>query len=677
MNLRQVDTFGTRGQNVRVHTNGIPVERRSKRSLYITMAIMLVLVNVMFVLFLSIGGGCFQIMDMSLSSEYLTVYEGDAHSLSAVVRSKGEGNLSFTWESSDPEIVSVNADGGVTALKSGKATITATEIASDMTAQCTVTVLALSKMQLNAQSCQLGVGETASLTATANDGDIVYFASEDPNIATVTGDGTITAASTGSVNIVAYCDGYADEICEVTVKNAPSVISFTTSLSICAGESRELKAKAAKNETCADFTFTCPEGGVIELSEDGKTMIAKTAGTGSITATAYNGVTVTAPVTVKEAPSKVFINMESAMYTGQSIKVTPGDNTGACGQFTYSSSDDSVISVDKNGIATAHKKGSAKITCTSFNGVSAGKTAAVSIVDYKTPYTSERVSRNIEDFCNSYPDLITSESIGKSTCGTDIMLVKFGKGAKKAIICGGIHSREDITVNFVMRCIEDYADTYYSATGKYGSFNLKKLLDEWTLYIVPAMNPDGLDIANAGMKPLWTDEELTEKEMFDYKNTATGVNLNRNFPFYWGVEDPTINKTTPDIDSYIGKEEASEPETKAIIKLCAENSFEWLYNMHIKGNMIFWADTINPNAEKAEYLANRLVVNCKYNLMRTSTVAGASGGMENWFRAEYKKPGFCIELMEDTWSSEVNKYFDKKLNWAKTRYTFIYGMVYG
>ncbi len=671
------DNFGTRGMNVRIHSSGAPLGRSSKTILFVSLVVLLLIFNIMLGLFSSMSGGCFRILNMDISDEYITIFNGDTYQLGTDILSTGEGQVEYVWVSDNPALVQVDKNGLITGIEEGKAIVTVTEKHSGNSATCSVTVLKLAEMDVERLEYTMGAGEQAAISAFSGNGKKIEYLSSDTAVAAVDTEGNIIARTPGTASIQVTAAGCEKKTCSVTVLNAPTKIRFETSLDICAGEKRKIVAAAAEGEYSSSYELST-DSTIIEIAPDG-TLTAKETGTATITAKAFNGVTGTATVEVRGEPGSVSAKLgDKTLYTGDTTTVTPQDNTGFCRQYTYSSSDPAVATVDGQGVVTATGKGKATITCESFNGVKASCKLEVDIVDYTRPYTSKRVAMNCQDLVNKYPELITMESIGKSTLGTDIILLKVGSGEKKALVTGGIHSREDITVNYVMRCIEEYAEAYYSSTGRYGTFRLNKLLKEWTLYVVPVMNPDGIDIANDGVIPLYKNgEPLSETELFDYKNTTTGVNLNRNFPFEWGYEDSTINDTTPDIDSYIGKSEASEPETQAIIKLCEANAFEWLFSFHIKGNMLYWADTVNSNAEKAEIMSNRLVVNCGFNLMRSSSIAGASGGMENWFRQQYNKPGFCIELMEDKWSSEVNKYFEKKINWSKVRYAIVLGMVYG
>jgi len=671
------DNFGTRGMSVRVHSNGTPVGRRSKTMIFIALVAFLLVINLMTGLFSTISGGCYQVLEMNISDQFITIFNGDDYQLTASVITSGQGQTEYRWESSDDLTVSVDENGKITGLSDGAATITVTELNSGEYVTCDVTVLALSSMEVKEDYFVLGVGEQLTVSAFSGNGRQVEYFTADPSIATVDPNGSITGVAPGYTEVEVTSVGCESKLCTVEVLKAPSTIVFETSLDMCAGETRVVTASAVEGEYSNSYKLST-DSSIIQIAEDG-TLTALEAGTATIIAEAYNGVVGKGEVTVRNEPTSISLSVEDkSLFTGETTELKPKENTGFCQQFVYGTSDPNIATVDENGVVTATGKGSANISCETYNGVKATCKVSVDIVDYTKEYTSDKVERNCRELVAAYPELITMESCGTSTCGTDIILLKMGTGEKKALITGGIHSREDITVNYVMRCVEEYAEAYYSDSGRYGSFKLRDLLGEWTLYIVPLMNPDGVDIVNGDLLPLYNGgQELAEEDSFHFKNTATGVNLNRNFPFYWGYTDPQINATTPDVDSYIGASEASEPETQAMIKLCEANEFEWLYSFHVQGNMLYWADSVNSNAEKAEMLSNRLVVNCGFNLMRSSTIAGASGGFENWFRQQYDKPGFCIELIEDKWATSVNKYFDKKINWSKTRYAIVLGMVYG
>ena len=152
------------------------------------------------------------------------------------------------------------------------------------------------------------------------------------------------------------------------------------------------------------------------------------------------------------------------------------------------------------------------------------------IVDYTSPENYSKLSGDVAALSEKYPELITLSSIGKTALEKDIFLLTLGKGSRKALAVAGIHAREHITVSYILRCVEEYAEKYYSEDGMYDDFySIRDLLDEYTLYIVPNCNPDGSEILTSGGSVLF--ESYKPFVLREVKSNANGVDLNRNFPF--------------------------------------------------------------------------------------------------------------------------------------------------
>lgn len=344
------------------------------------------------------------------------------------------------------------------------------------------------------------------------------------------------------------------------------------------------------------------------------------------------------------------------------------------------------------GVVTAKAPGVVEVTAESYNGFSdickitiiekpapSQQPQEVSqpqeepeetIVKYNTPYNSSRVYQDVNALCSKYPELMSQFSIGSSEKGKDIPCIKMGSGSKKACIVGGIHSREHISISFTMRSVEEMAIAY-TKDRKYGEYNMRELFDKYTLYIVPMINPDGTDISTAGDSPLYSSRVNYPDS---YKLNANGVNLNRNYPFYW--EERFANQqTSPGNENYAGAVSASEKETKAMIKLCSENSFEWLLDMHIVGGGIYWSDSQNGTIPDDYRLASALSKRCGLSMFPTTTTP-VNGGLENWFRYAYKRPGLCIELIPPGQSGRsytyygYNSFFDDAVDWKSTKFIF-------
>ena len=374
-------------------------------------------------------------------------------------------------------------------------------------------------------------------------------------------------------------------------------------------------------------------------------------------------------------------------------------------EATYYISSASVIYVGSDSVITALSEGEATLTVKTDTGLSDSCKITVNAAPSEEPsaepspqysepetsqpyddgkpivnayqyYTSSGVYRDIALLCERYPDIISSFNTGSSEKGKPITCVTLGKGEKKACVVAGLHSREHITISFTMRCIEEYAKAYRD-NSYYGNYNVRELLDSYTLYIIPMCNPDGTAISTAGESPLMN---ISVSDPDSYKLNANGVNLNRNFPYNWENQYSYWPYSSGE-DKYPGRYAASESETRAIMKLCAENDFLWLLDMHILGNGIYWRDEKNGPIADDYAFASSIAGSSGYTVFGMSTdVSVYSGGLENWFRYAYKRPALCIEMMpysQSVYSATYrgfNRYFEDAINWYQSRYTYLAAM---
>ena len=264
-----------------------------------------------------------------------------------------------------------------------------------------------------------------------------------------------------------------------------------------------------------------------------------------------------------------------------------------------------------------------------------------SFVNPNQTYTYEMMLKDADELAQAYPDLIEVSSIGKSVEGRDLTLIKLGKGETKLLLLGAHHAREYITSTFLMETVDAYAEVYNE-----GADNP---LDSVTVYIVPMVNPDGVNLVQNGPDAAKHPDAVKAMRMLkdsysEWKANINGVDLNRQYPCYW--EEKASNTDVPSSEMYKGTAPATEPEVQAVMKLCEENLFALAASFHTKGEVIYWADSGTEDAiAAAAPIAQSIAEVTGYALMDTSSDPAVYGaGFENWFRQEYLKPGFCIEL---------------------------------
>jgi len=290
------------------------------------------------------------------------------------------------------------------------------------------------------------------------------------------------------------------------------------------------------------------------------------------------------------------------------------------------------------------------------------------IVNTTYPESFDDLLGTVTALKNRYPDLLKIYTAGYSESGRELLMYTLGNGEKKALIIGGIHAREHITTKYLLKVTEDYCEAYGGPTGYYGNYDIYNLLNEYTLYIIPSVNPDGLEIILANDTP---EKNVRVSKLSEYKANKKGVDLNRNFPIAW---DYINNGVTSPSDYYFkGYQSGSAKETQALMNLCKENNFSFMISVHIKGNCIFWGDTYKTQNNSIYKAFAQDICNASGLLMTepTQKPKDYGGGFENWFRHTFDRPGVCIELSDniniiEPCTNKNYKNFDSFVNYEKS-----------
>ncbi|SHJ75285.1 RICIN domain-containing protein, partial [Parasporobacterium paucivorans] len=151
---------------------------------------------------------------------------GATEKLTAIVAPVNATNKNVTWSSGNNNIATVSADGTVTAVGYGTATVTVRTADGNYTANCTVTVapVPVTGITLNTASTTInGIGVTEKLTETIIPNNAynknVAWSSSNTSIATVDSTGRVTSVGYGTASITATTyDGAKTATCAVSVQ---------------------------------------------------------------------------------------------------------------------------------------------------------------------------------------------------------------------------------------------------------------------------------------------------------------------------------------------------------------------------------------------------------------------------------------------------------------------------
>ena len=126
---------------------------------------------------------------------------------------------------------------------------------------------------------------------------------------------------------------------------------------------------------------------------------------------------------------------------------------------------------------------------------------------------------NINSMKIVYP-FLELYTIGRSVLGKPLRVIKFGKGKKEIFYCAATHANEWITSPLLMKFLADYCYTYQNNLNIYG-YSARQLYETTTIYIMPMINPDGVNLVTGEIRP---NSSL-------YSNTKLIANNYPNIPF--------------------------------------------------------------------------------------------------------------------------------------------------
>lgn len=136
------------------------------------------------------------------------------------------------------------------------------------------------------------------------------------------------------------------------------------------------------------------------------------------------------------------------------------------------------------------------------------------IVPTDLNYTYDIMKMNIASFSTVFP-FIEIGSIGNSVLGKDIPYLRIGSGNKEVFYSGAIHANEWITAPILMKFIENLAKAYVNDSYIYG-YRARNILSSASIYIVPMVNPDGIDLVTSSLSEDSDAYKKAQKIASDY-----------------------------------------------------------------------------------------------------------------------------------------------------------------
>ncbi len=269
-------------------------------------------------------------------------------------------------------------------------------------------------------------------------------------------------------------------------------------------------------------------------------------------------------------------------------------------------------------------------------------TDLLSVVAPTATYSYDQMRRDIDRLTAAYPDICSSDSIGKSEEGREIPVLRIGKHNAKqhVLVQGAIHAREHMTAWLIMALadfwltngITDYADICY--------------------HLIPMTNPDGVVISQSGKLndtqvmiynhdlQVGNTTESAKKYATRWKANGLGTDLNRNFPSGWEYLNEV---SSPSSQLYPGSTPFSAAEAAALRDYTLRYSFNSTISYHAYGSIIYYEYGMKQPVNQQSYsLAKDVQTVTGYTPVGSDSLSG--GGYKDWVMDALGIPSLTIEI---------------------------------
>ena len=270
---------------------------------------------------------------------------------------------------------------------------------------------------------------------------------------------------------------------------------------------------------------------------------------------------------------------------------------------------------------------------------------------WPAPYKSaETVASELLEVEAAHPEIVDVVEIGRSAEDRPIYAVKVSdnvavdEGEPEVLVDALHHANEHVTVAQALDLLHLLAD----GTGR--SPQIDAIVNERVTWIVPVVNPDGLDydLSRVGGRDWRKNRQPTPG------SRAIGTDLNRNYASFWRCCDRTGRD--PASRRYAGPARFSAPETQAMRDFVVSRELDGVQririyvSLHAAGRYVAWP--IFPRSAGIpaitfddRYTMDALVAGAAArNGYAAERYLPTGGTSTDWMYSTYKVPSLLVEI---------------------------------
>ena len=266
--------------------------------------------------------------------------------------------------------------------------------------------------------------------------------------------------------------------------------------------------------------------------------------------------------------------------------------------------------------------------------------------------TSALCEETIDKLLEAYP-FLRSDLITTTAFGRPIRALVIGQGERKVMYSASHHANEWITTPVLLKFAEELAEAIEKDGTLFGVSG-RTIARAATIYLVPMVDPDGVDLVTGAIKTGSLEYEQARSLADNYPNipfpdgwkaNLLGVDLNLQYPAGWlQAREIKFSQgyTRPGPRDYVGRAPLSQKESIALADYTEQIDPDLVLAYHTQGEVIYWQfkDYEVPGAQALGEEFARL---SGYALEDTP-YESSFAGYKDWFIQKFRRPGYTVEV---------------------------------
>lgn len=276
----------------------------------------------------------------------------------------------------------------------------------------------------------------------------------------------------------------------------------------------------------------------------------------------------------------------------------------------------------------------------------------MAIIQTNIPITSASCERMILELTRTYP-ICRSELLATTAFQRPVRTLVIGNGPRRVIYSAAHHANEWITSLVLLKFGEELARAI-TEKGQIGGVDASVIANAATIYMVPMVDPDGVDLVVGAIQPGELQYESAHRLADNYpdipfplgwKANLLGVDLNLQYPAGWlQAREIKFSQgyTRPGPRDYVGRAPLDQLESRALAGYTEFIDPALVLAYHSQGKVIYWQfrDIPVPGARE---LGEEFARVSGYELADTP-FESSFAGYKDWFIQQFRRPGYTIEV---------------------------------